>query len=230
MRWDFNVRPGLLLLILILLGPELRAHQKPNKIELEWREDPGQAWHLMSHLWSPGHMSHRHFSLTGFSRHFLLWRWIIDPAYRRPPERKWGERKSCQKCLWANAKGLNPGLNVCETCAALTARHGTMWPRLPRNLPRRNHSILSDISFWAQQLMLDGNVLGSEWKCPWKIECFLEDLFLGSQWSIILGYRRLSVKSLTVGTILLQDFTDNTSIQEWVIMTAKGNNMWNSTI
>ena len=22
---------------------------------------------------------------------------------------------------------------------------------------------------------------------PWKIECFLEDLFLGSQWSIILG-------------------------------------------
>ena len=34
-------------------------------------------------------------------------------------------------------------------------------------------------------------------KCPLKIECFLEDLFLGSQWSIILGYRRLSVKSLT---------------------------------
>ena len=33
-------------------------------------------------------------------------------------------------------------------------------------------------------------------KYPWKIECFLEDLFLGSQWSIILGYRRLSVKSL----------------------------------
>ena len=31
-------------------------------------------------------------------------------------------------------------------------------------------------------------------KGPWKIECFLEDLFLGSQWSIILGYRRLSVK------------------------------------
>ena len=26
-------------------------------------------------------------------------------------------------------------------------------------------------------------------------ECFLEDQFLGSQWSIILGYRRLSVKS-----------------------------------
>ena len=33
-------------------------------------------------------------------------------------------------------------------------------------------------------------------KCPWKIDCFLEDLFLGSQWSIILGYRRLSVKFL----------------------------------
>ena len=31
-------------------------------------------------------------------------------------------------------------------------------------------------------------------KCPWKIECFLEDLFLGSQWSIILGYIWLSVK------------------------------------
>ena len=30
---------------------------------------------------------------------------------------------------------------------------------------------------------------------PWKIECFLEDLFLGGQSSIILGYRRLSVKS-----------------------------------
>jgi hypothetical protein len=26
----------------------------------------------------------------------------------------------------------------------------------------------------------------------------LEDLFLGSQWSIILGYRRLSVKSLII--------------------------------
>ena len=35
-------------------------------------------------------------------------------------------------------------------------------------------------------------------KCPWKIECFLEDLFLGSQWLIILGYRRLSVKSLVL--------------------------------
>ena len=29
---------------------------------------------------------------------------------------------------------------------------------------------------------------------PWTIECFLEDLFLGSQWSIILGYIWLSVK------------------------------------
>ena len=27
---------------------------------------------------------------------------------------------------------------------------------------------------------------GNVKKCPWKIECFLEDLFLGSQWSIIL--------------------------------------------
>ncbi len=32
----------------------------------------------------------------------------------------------------------------------------------------------------------------------WKIECFLEDLFLGGQSSIILGYRRLSVKFLPV--------------------------------
>jgi len=32
-------------------------------------------------------------------------------------------------------------------------------------------------------------------KSPEEIEWFLEDLFLGSQWSIILGYRRLSVKS-----------------------------------
>ena len=31
---------------------------------------------------------------------------------------------------------------------------------------------------------------------PWKIECFLEDLFLGGQSSIILGYRRLSLFSL----------------------------------
>ena len=32
--------------------------------------------------------------------------------------------------------------------------------------------------------------------CLWKIAGLMEDLFLGSQWSIILGYRRLSVKSL----------------------------------
>ncbi len=32
----------------------------------------------------------------------------------------------------------------------------------------------------------------------WKIKCFLEDLFLGGQSSIILCYRRLSVKSLLV--------------------------------
>ena len=41
--------------------------------------------------------------------------------------------------------------------------------------------LLQDFSFFIE-------------KCPWKIGCFLEDLFLGSQWSIILGYRRLSVK------------------------------------
>ena len=35
-----------------------------------------------------------------------------------------------------------------------------------------------------------------EEKCLWKIAGLMEDLFLGSQWSIILGYRRLSVKFL----------------------------------
>ena len=32
----------------------------------------------------------------------------------------------------------------------------------------------------------------------WKIAGLMEDLFLGSQWSIILGYRRLSVKFLLI--------------------------------
>ena len=35
-------------------------------------------------------------------------------------------------------------------------------------------------------------------KCLWKIAGLMEDLFLGSQWSIILGYRRLSVKFLLI--------------------------------
>merc|ERR1712032_727037 len=39
-------------------------------------------------------------------------------------------------------------------------------------------------------------------KCPWKIECFLEDLFLGSQWSIILGYIWLSVKFSSLFSIV----------------------------
>ena len=38
---------------------------------------------------------------------------------------------------------------------------------------------------------------------PMNLECFVEDLFLGGQWSIILGYRRLSVKSLLVQTLFL---------------------------
>ena len=45
---------------------------------------------------------------------------------------------------------------------------------------------------------------------PWKIECFLEDLFLGGQWSIILAYRRLSVKSLLVRNRLPLLRLDNT--------------------
>jgi hypothetical protein len=42
------------------------------------------------------------------------------------------------------------------------------------------------------------SIFEKERNYPWKIECFLEDLFLGGQSSIILGYRRLSVKSLLV--------------------------------
>ena len=37
------------------------------------------------------------------------------------------------------------------------------------------------------------------WNYLGNLECFLEDLFLGGQWSIILGSRRLSVKSLIKG-------------------------------
>ena len=37
---------------------------------------------------------------------------------------------------------------------------------------------------------------GIEENYPWTIECFLEDLFLGGQSSIILVNRRLSVKFL----------------------------------
>ena len=37
-----------------------------------------------------------------------------------------------------------------------------------------------------------------------NLECFVEDLFLGGQWSIILGYRRLSVKSLLVYPVINQ--------------------------
>ena len=33
---------------------------------------------------------------------------------------------------------------------------------------------------------------------PWNHECFVEDLFLGGQWSIILGYRRYLSYGLTV--------------------------------
>ena len=61
-------------------------------------------------------------------------------------------------------------------------------------------------------------------KQPWEIECFLDDLFLGSQWSIILGYRRLSVKSCEQ-TLTIQDLTRRTHdtrmirlIWGWVLM------------
>ena len=57
-----------------------------------------------------------------------------------------------------------------------------------REVPKK-HIFLMDISPKPKT----GNSNEIE-KCPWKIECFLEDLFLGSQWSIILGYIWLSVK------------------------------------
>ena len=47
-------------------------------------------------------------------------------------------------------------------------------------------------------------------KYPWTIECFLEDLFLGGQSSIILVNRRLSVKFLPD----IQDFSHNGSLKE----------------
>ena len=55
------------------------------------------------------------------------------------------------------------------------------------------------------------NVQASSEKIADKISLFsywqfLEDLFLGSQWSIILGYRRLSVKSLFHQSSLVGDF------------------------
>ena len=42
-----------------------------------------------------------------------------------------------------------------------------------------------------------------------NLECFVEDLFLGGQWSIILGYRRLSVR-------LPIEWITVTSCQVWV--------------
>ena len=42
-----------------------------------------------------------------------------------------------------------------------------------------------------------------------NLECFVEDLFLGGQWSIILGYRRLSVKSLLVSMSGLAEYKRN---------------------
>ena len=45
-------------------------------------------------------------------------------------------------------------------------------------------------------------------KCLWKIAGLMEDLFLGSQWSIILGYRRLSVKFLfsSLSFMIIKEF------------------------
>ena len=45
-------------------------------------------------------------------------------------------------------------------------------------------------------LLVFCSTLVSSRSCPWNLESFLEDLFLGGQSSIILGYRRLSLFSL----------------------------------
>jgi len=50
---------------------------------------------------------------------------------------------------------------------------------------------LSETKFWGLESYKEHSV--KDKKSLWKIECFLEDLFLGGQLSIILGYRRLSV-------------------------------------
>ena len=49
-----------------------------------------------------------------------------------------------------------------------------------------------DDEAWKPSIQRDASFMDYQW----KIECFLEDLFLGGQSSIILGYRRLSVKFL----------------------------------
>ena len=68
---------------------------------------------------------------------------------------------------------------------------------------------------WAPFLSSRSNKLN----CPWKIECFLEDLFLGGQSSVILGYRRLSVKSLLVSLsftfIGVQRYLQPVSKERW---------------
>ena len=77
-------------------------------------------------------------------------------------------------------------------------RHTTSVPiRIHRSLhsPLRAPSVhylpcLLPLAFFAHSIHSS-----TQRNYPWKIECFLEDLFLGGQSSIILGYRRLSVKS-----------------------------------
>ena len=61
------------------------------------------------------------------------------------------------------------------------------------HLPQTSHFLSSRFLTTFSLFLLrengnrEGNVL-------WKIECFLEDQFLSSRWSIILGYRRFSLK------------------------------------
>jgi len=53
---------------------------------------------------------------------------------------------------------------------------------------------IMSLSYWIRSIESYKEHSVKDKKSLWKIECFLEDLFLGGQLSIILGYRRLSVK------------------------------------
>jgi hypothetical protein len=65
---------------------------------------------------------------------------------------------------------------------------------IPRQHPKGNYCIKCWEKSRYESIMSFlslGLYMKTEWGSlkhdPWKIECFLEDLFLGSQWSIILG-------------------------------------------
>merc|ERR1712113_450593 len=75
---------------------------------------------------------------------------------------------------------------------------------LKRSLETKNRSLRFQTHICLFLLYLISIIF--VWKCLWKIAGLMEDLFLGSQWSIILGYRRLSVKFLFTSLFLLPFF------------------------